>query len=224
MGLLKEHTEKLPADLRWLFRLAAGLTVDLPLLKDRLDLAEEKLDRRHRVLRRHLREAELQVADSLLASAADGAGPFTEQGWRWGHQWIHLDLADPVTLTLRRTVVALADRRLRVQEAYTLPNPLTQGDLGVEAIEGIGSIEVDRIGAGSWKVEYELARELSRGEHLDVGVRLHVPDRYALSPLLVAAPIRRATDMRVSVDFGTPPVVSRVWLLDGVFPAVAMAG
>ena len=81
-----------------------------------------------------------------------------------------------------------------------------------------------RIGAGSWEVEYELERELSRGEHLDVGVRLHVPDRHALSPLLVAAPIRRATEMRVSIDFGDPPVVRRVWVLDGVFPAVAMSG
>ena len=224
VGLLKEHTERLPADLRWLFRVAAGLTVDLPLLKDRLELAEAKLDRRPRVLRRHLREAELLVADSLLASAAAENGHFTEKGWRWGHQWMHLDLADPVTLTLRRTGVALADRRLRVQEAYTLPNSLTGGDLGVEAIEGIGSIEVERIGAGSWEVEYELERELSRGEHLDVGVRLHVPDRHALSPLLVAAPIRRATEMRVSIDFGDPPVVRRVWVLDGVFPAVAMSG
>ena len=115
VGLLKDHTEKLPTDLRWLFRLAAGMTLDQPMLKVRLEFAEQKLDRSSRVIRRHLREAELLVADSILAAApTETPSFFSQDGWRWGHQWMHLDLADPVTFTMRRTVVALSDRRHRV--------------------------------------------------------------------------------------------------------------
>jgi len=222
--LLDENTQAFPRDLRYLILMASGVSSDEPFLEQRLAVAERVLDRSPRVLRRRLRTAEQLLGEALAVAHADTRGPFNDHGWRWEDHELDLVLAEDATLTLTRTVRSLTDRPKQIHEAFGIPGRLEPNtDLTFTALEGLEVVEVLRPSKTLWRVALELPKDLARGEIRQTKLQVHVPRAHAMNPFLALAPLRPAHTLKVSIDFGTPPVARRAWVMDGVI-ASDMAG
>lgn len=217
--LLTRHSQPLPKDLRYLFRVAVGLGADLPRLEGRLTLASQKLDRSTRVLRRRLREAEALVADSLLHQQGDTAHWWDAQGWQWLGVGAHLVLREDAVLTLDQEVLAMTAQPKFIHEMFTIPG-LTAGEEPLfEAISGIQIVQVERTGAMGWRVSMELPHDLAGGEAVGTTLRIRVPRASALQPYMALAPVRDSSRAMVTVDFGAATAATSFWALDGVLPS-----
>lgn len=222
--LIREHTARFPHDLRYLFLVASGIVTDHPLLDDRLGVASKALDRSPRVLRRRLRTAEHLLADSLIQTRSDGAGPFEDKGWQWEAHHFDVVLRDSAQLTLKRTLRALADHQKYIHEAFSIPRPLSNGmDLEFTGLAGVSVLDVEHPSSNSWGLTLELPHPLSRGQVLETELRVVVPDVRALSPFVALAPVRPSHRASFRVDFGTQPVAESCWVLEGALPADVVA-
>lgn len=217
--LLARHSQPLPRDLRYLFRVAVGLEMDLPLLEGRMIQAAEALDRSSRVLRRRLREAEILVADSLLHNRDGGGNWWDAQGWQWMGVGIHLLLREAAVLTLRQEVLALSAQQKFIHELFTIPGMAAHEEPTFEAVAGVNILQVDRRGPTRWQLSMELPREMLPGDVLDTTVRIRVPRAAALRPYVVLAPVREYSSAEVEVDFGTASGATSYWVLDGILPS-----
>lgn len=217
--LLTRHSQPLPQDQRYLFRVAVGLGADLPMLEGRLAVASQKLDRSVRVLRRRLREAEVLVADSLLHQRGEAVHWWEAQGWQWLGLGARLVLREDAVLTLDQEVLALTAQPKFIHEMFTIPG-LTAGEEPLfEAISGIQIVQVERTGATGWRVSMELPQDLAGGDSVGTTLRIRVPRASALQPYLVLAPVRDYASAVVEVDFGAASAASSYWVLDGVLPS-----
>ena len=222
--LLTRHSQPLPADLRYLFRVAAGMGADRPALEARLTLAGHKLKRSVRVLRRWLREAESLVADSLLRQGAEVANWWDAQGWQWLGAGTHLVLREDAVLVLDQEVLALTAQPKFVHEMFTIPGLAPDEEPAFEAVAGLEVVQVERTGPAGWRLSLELPRDLADGETLATTLRIRIPRASALQPYMAVAPVREATEVVVSVDFGANPAKA-YWVLDAVLPSdLALVG
>lgn len=222
--LLARHTQALPQDLRYLFRMAVGLEVDLPLLEDRMEVASRTLDRSTRVLRRRLREAEVLVADALLHQRSTGNW-WDSQGWEWLGMAARLVLREDAVVTLEQRVLALSAQEKYIHEMFTIPGMAEHEEPTFEAVEGVTIVQVERTSPTHWRLSMELPRELGAGESLDTSVRVRIPRASAMRPLLVIAPVRDNLRAEVEVDFGAASAATSYWVLDGVLPTeLGLAG
>lgn len=217
-GLLTRYTQSLPSDLRYLFRVAVGLDVDLPMLEARLMLAEEKLDRSVRVLRRRLRESEALLADALLQDRST-MNWWDADGWQWLGVGAHLVLRDDAVLLLHQEVLALTAQPKFIHEMFTIPGLAADEEPEFEAVEGIELLQVERTGPTGWRASFELPRDLVDGETVETVLRIRVPRASALQPYLAIAPIRESSGTVVGVDFGEAAEGLSYWILDGVLPS-----
>lgn len=217
--LLARHTQALPHDLRYLFRVAVGLEADQPMLEQRLTVASVRLDRSLRVLRRRLRTAEELVADSIAVERDSEPRWFDAHGWQWLESAYDLVLRGDATLTMRRSVHALSSHQKFIHEMFTVPGVGPDEDVTFLAIKGLSIMEVDRVSASGWRVGLELPRELSSGETHGTVLQLRVPRARALSPFFVVAPVREIPMVHVGVDFGEESPATSWWPLDGVLPS-----
>lgn len=217
--LLARHTQALPHDLRYLFRVAVGLEADHPMLEQRLTVASVRLDRSLRVLRRRLRTAEELVADSLLVERGSEPQWFDARGWQWLASAYDLVLREDATLTMRRAVHALSSHQKFIHEMFTVPGVGPDEEVTFLAIKGLSILQVERVSATGWRLGLELPRELSSGETHDTVVQLRVPRARSLSPFFVVAPVREIPMVHVGVDFGEEGPATIWWPLDGVLPS-----
>lgn len=201
--LLAERTERLPRDLCRLFRAACGLSLDRPTLEERLHVVERQLDRSTRVLRRHLRQAEDLIAESLERAAP--ADVFGHDGWQWLAHDVTLVLREQAVATYERTLIALSDHQKYIHEAFTVPG-LQNGQMEFEAISGLRIVTVERSKQHTWMVGMELPDTLRQGESLETVFRITITPACALRPFMVLAPVRRTPAVTISVDFGDPPL------------------
>lgn len=225
VDLLREKTAAFPRDLRYLFEVASGIAIDRPFLEDRLALAEKALDRSQRVLRRRLREAERLLADSLLPGTTDVvADRFDLRGWEWVTQDYHLSF-DPVPVfTVARTVRALHKPLTSMREMFIFPHPAADSEvLRVEAVSGCRSTEVQRESGTGWSLGWELDEPLPPGQTHDMVVRLIPPGLHVLAPVVGIGPLRPMRRLRLTVDFGDPPVATSAWRLDGAMSSLLLA-
>lgn len=210
--LLARHTQELPQDLRWLFRTAVGLSLDRPRLKQRLAIAEEKLDRRPRVLRRYLRNAELLMVDSMLDQTA-AKDLFASDGWQWAEQDVHLTVRDDAVLVLNRTLDCLTDDQLYMHEVFTVPGG--GAELEFRGEKGLRVARVERVTPSTWQGGLELPPGLERGASAETSLRITAPKAPMLGTFMVIVPIREISRLRVTVDFGAESGV-RSWRIDGM--------
>lgn len=217
--LLARHTQALPHDLRYLFRVAVGLEADQPMLEQRLTIASVRLDRSLRVLRRRLRTAEELVADSLTAARGSEPRWFDARGWQWLASAYDLVLRDDATLTMRRGVHALSSHHRFIHEMFTIPGVEPDEEVTFRAPAGLEIVGVERVSSTGWRLSLELPRELRVGETHETVLQLRVPRARALSPFFVVAPVREIPLVHVGVDFGNPSPATRWWPLDGVLPS-----
>lgn len=222
VAFIREHTEKFPRDLRYLFLVATGIAVDAPMLTDRLELAEQSLDRSVRVLRRRLRVAEELLTESIVQSHERRTGPFEDSGWQWVEMEIALRLDTPADMTMTRTLLALEDGQRYIHHGFVIPGMADPAAVVTfEAIQGLTIVDVDHTSPNSWGVTMKLPGTLARGETLETALRVGVPDPRALNPYLAFAPIRPCRRARLSVDFGDSGLAREAWLLDAVYPSDA---
>ncbi len=217
--LLARHTRALPQDLRYLFRVAAGLEADHPILEQRLTVASVRLDRSIRVLRRRLRTAEELVADSLAAERVSEPQWFDARGWQWLASAYDLVLRTDAMLTMRRSVHALSSHNKFIHEMFTIPGVGPDEEVTFTARAGLSIIGVERVSATGWRVGLELPRELAPGEEHETVLQLRVPNARGLSPFFVVAPVREIPLVHVAVDFGDESQATQWWPLDGVLPS-----
>lgn len=218
IALIREHAEAFPRDLRYLFLVATGVTVDAPMLTDRLAVAGQALDRSPRVLRRRLREAEELFVNALVHAQERPAGPFDDRGWQWVDFDLELKLRKQAVLTVTRTMLALTDGQATFHEAFVIPH-LTDDSIEVtfEAVQALTIEDVTRTAPSTWEVNFRLPDTLMRGETIRTGLRVRVPSPRLLNPYIALAPIRPTRHVRVSVDFGDSGLAREAWLLDGGF-------
>lgn len=215
--LLARHTRVLPDDLRWLFRVAVGMSLDRPLLDQRLAVAEQKLDRRPRVLRRYLRNAEALLAESMLDQSLSDDSPhhdlFASDGWQWAEQDVHLTVRDDAVLVLNRTLDCLTDDQLYMHEIFTVPSG--DAELEFKGEKGLRVASVERVTPATWQVGLELPPGLERGASAETSLRITAPNAPMLGTFMVIVPIREIPRLRVTVDFGAESGV-RSWRIDGM--------
>lgn len=219
VALLGRHLARFPADLRQLFRVASGIAADQPFLEDRLAAYGKSAERSTRALRRHLRQAEQLIADSLLQEFDTQTGSLESRGWQWVSHDFDLALSDGAVLTLDRVLLALADHQKFVQESFFVAGPWSADDrLEVEALSGARLVVADGSISGRWDLILELPHELKRGQELQIVLRVTLSRARALGPFLALAPLRPSRSVRTSVHFGTPPVADRAWLIEAELP------
>ncbi len=217
--LLTRHSQPLPKDLRYLFRVAAGLGSDAPALNERLESAAQALDRSVRVLRRRLRDAELLVADSLLHQRPDAANWWDAQGWQWLGVGADLVLREDAVLTLEQEVLALTAQPKFIHEMFTIPGLTADEEPTFEAVADLTIVQVERTGPTGWRLSLELPDDLVGGETVATMLRIRVPRASALQPFMVMAPVRDNSRTSVTVDFGAATAATSYWVLDGVLPS-----
>lgn len=218
---LRSAAAALPADLRYLYLMAVGVTSQRQYLEERLEEAGkgDKLDRGTRALRRRLRQAERLLAELMVERHEAGLGAFGGQAWYWQSQDISLVDDGEAMIVLDRRLVAVADGQSSVYEVFSIPGG---GDEGVTflPLDGSSSISVDSLGPGSWGVTITLVEPLRVGESRQTKLGIRLSSVRMMQPYLVAAPVRRHDHLRVSVDFGTPPFASGAWVLNAVVPSL----
>lgn len=221
---LKDRIGSFPRDLRYLFEVASGISVDRPFLEQRLALAEKALDRGPRVLRRRLRSAEQLLADGLLPDEPDAAGdPFDLRGWEWVAQDYRLRFDPEPEFTIVRSIRALRRPLTSIREMFVFPHP-AGGDavLGAEGLAGCRLMTLERESPNGWAVEWSLDEPLPPGATRTLAVRIRPPGRHVMAPIIGIGPLRPMRLLRLSVDFGDPPVASSAWRLEGVMSTLLL--
>lgn len=222
--LLLHQTETLPRDMAWLFRLASGITSDLPHLESRLAVAEKRLERSTRVLRRQLRHAERLLADAIHASHAERSDFFAATGWKFVAHGLDLVLREDAVLTIDRTVIALRGSQHHLVDAFHLPGIRPDEEVEFEGVHGLKVTRVERRSATMWRLSVTLDHKLGTGDSLPTMLRVRVPRARAMAPFFVLAPVREIGEARVTIDFGDPPVAASVWPIDGVMATEVVTG
>ena len=219
VALIDDHTRHFPRDLRYLFLVSTGISTDERYLEQRLEVAAKKLDRSVRVLRRHLRDAEEKLADSLAQTYGSSTGPFDDHGWQWETQDFSLVLRDDAKLTVTRTLRALADHQKYVHESFIIPGALEPGaEPTFAALRGFTIVDVDHPSPTRWEVTFQLPQKFCRGQVLEVKFLVVIPNPRAINPFLVVAPLRSCRHICVTVDFGTPSIASTTWVINDAYP------
>lgn len=156
----------------------------------------------------------------LYQSYEAGAGPFEDEGWRWDAQSFALMLRDDAVITMRRSLVALADHQRYVHESLVIPGyGGREDDLHFRAVKGLTVLDIDHPSPTRWGATWQLARPLAKGERCDTETQVRIPRANAMMPLLMLAPIRPVRRIDVRVDFGVPSAADTAWSVEGAVGA-----
>ncbi len=208
------HT--LPADQRMIFlRACAVRPTDAPTLQERLNGATVAIDRSLKVVRRRLSEANLAVAERLVAAAVD------DRGWFLAELRATVDFREERPIhRARRTLVVTAPTLERVTEMISLPG------FGDEApdlrVKGAARLEeVNQTGPQTWEFVLRLDAPRACGDLVEYETALRLPSRREGDPLSVMAPRRDCWRFETQVHLGG--LADRAWVLDGVTAPTALS-
>ncbi len=217
-AMLVGAADSLPRDQRYLFLVTSGIASDALLLKDRMTLAGEKLQRDHRSLSRRLRAAEQALAEFLLANRR-AHSVYDPQGWPTtaGAQIVDLASERP-SITQRLTVRATRDRDTYDNVLSFLRAPDDWGGPEVEVLSGGRLTALVHETGPTWRAIVRLPATVRAGEEATVELRVTFESRALLAPFVGLAPVVPVSSFDLEVDFGTPSAARKAWLFDDVPP------
>jgi len=208
------HT--LPPDQRMIFlRASAVRPTDASTLSERLDSVITTIDRSFRVVRRRLSEANLAVAERLIATAVD------DRGWFLAELRATVDFREERPIhRAQRTLVVTAPTLERVTEMISLPG---FGDEAPELlVKGAARLEeVNQTGPQTWEFILRLDAPRACGDLVEYETALRLPSRREGDPLSVMAPRRDCWRFETQVHLGG--LADRAWVLDGVTAPTALS-
>ena len=221
---IHDAARSLEQEFRYVFVMASALSSDAPTLSERMEVVASKLNRDARTIRRRLRDADVQTAETLLRRADQkhkDPAPFQE-GWYLTdfETSLHLDRDRPEFVGIR-TIVVTADKLRHVEERMSIPRP-PHDEYTIEVAPALGCsvLEVERESVSAWRVRLELDKALEVGQRHVFGTRVTVPSRDYIRPYSVLVPFRQCRTFSTEVHFGTPPAADLAWRIAGVAPVI----
>lgn len=200
----------LPPDLRLVFLRACAVRADDPnTLQRRLAGVGAVIDRSERVVRRRLDQANLLVAERLLAAAKD------DRGWFLGQLLARVDFREPMPVyRADYQLVVTAPSLSRVTEMISLPSVGEEVAPRYEVAGATRLAESRRIQRQTWEFSLELDRLYACGEVISYSSALYLSSRQDAPPMSVMAPRRDCWRFRTTVHLGD--LAEAAWVLNGV--------
>jgi hypothetical protein len=216
---LYDAAEHLIPELRDVFRIAFAIHPESPAtLEARLAHAAARFRCSGRTVRRRLDEAVPLVAERL--ASRESSSPYAQRDWetRGLRAVLHLDGGRPV-LTERRLIVATAAELSSLDHRISLPAPPGRDSAlpTLVADHGCTVGATERQSASHWHYRIDLSRPLRLYEEHLYSLTCTLPSLGDLRPYYVLVPFNGGCrSFSAEVHFGTPPVASVAWRVDGV--------
>lgn len=216
---LYDAAEHLIPELRHVFRIAFAMHPQSPpTLEARLAHAAKRFGCSERTARRRLDEAVKLLAEHLAGRGS--SSPYAQRDWetRGLRAVLRLDGGRPV-LTERRLIVATASELSSLDHRISLPAPPGRDSAlpTLVADHGCTVGAAERQSASHWRYRIDLPRSLRLYEEHMYSLTCTLPSLGDLRPYYVLVPFNGGCrNFSAEVHFGTPPVATVAWRLDGV--------
>ena len=192
-----------------------------PSLHERIARVAHDLNVSERTVRRRVAEVTRQLAELMVADAADRAGSDAQPGWHVSvlSSLLRLDLATPEVIEQRR-IVAAGDGLRRVELRASTPRHAQSGDgprkLLIDVLQGARLIEADQQSESHHRYLLELPFPLAAGQEHEFTVSFRVPAGQPMRPYYVLTPLWRCERFNLRVRFDRDSLPERVVVIDRV--------